>query len=144
MFQRLVFLRGFAASGSSDFQGNRNSVHFNLISSRSASISSRGASMPRPYRRPLRLHPFCQSIHAPAATTSTPTPSVSAEHPCPSHHSTHPDVSAEHPCPNYDNVHPLHPFPQSIHVPTMMTSTQTPSVSSEHPCPTMITTTPTS
>ena len=34
-----------------------------------------------------------------------------------------------HPCPNHVNV------PQSIHVPTMLTSTQSPSVATEHPCP---------
>ena len=37
-------------------------------------------------------------------------------------------------CQPFKRPHRLHPFPQSIHVPTMLTSRQTPSGLREHPC----------
>ena len=66
-----------------------------------------------------------------AACRCFPRITLGPDQPCPT----------EHPCPNHGNVHThththtLHPFPHSIHVSTMMTSTQTPSVPTEHPCP---------
>ena len=46
-----------------------------------------------------------------------------------------PSIPAEHPCLNHDNVQRrLHPFPQSIHVATMITFPQTLSSPTEYPC----------
>ena len=85
----------------------------------------------------IRLHPFPQSIHVPTMITSRSdsihrpdqTPSIPGEHPCANHDILiyPPDqttsIPAEHPCANHDNVQiRLHPFPQSIHGPTMITS----------------------
>ena len=73
-----------------------------------------------------RLHPFPQSLHVPTMITSRSDPIHSRRaSKCQSWERLDqtPSVPGEHPCANHDNVQIRpHPFPQSIRVPTMITS----------------------